>query len=122
MGIIVKNADASVSIIKYKEDDIMKSLHLKPGRNILTQATWDKIKDHSGFKRLINTDKVTINTEGDVAKAPASKADFVYVESLAGNEDGKDILKEYALGYDIVLNKKMTFENMLSDFKKKYGE
>jgi len=125
MGIIVKNQSLSTIEIRYRgenPEEGMKSMIFQPGRNILQPADWDKVRDHSGFVKYVNKDMFTINTEGEIAQKPAAKVDWTYVENLAGNEDGKDIMKEYALGFSIVLNKKMNFENMLGDFKEKYGE
>ena len=98
------------------------SVMIQPGRNIVTEELYEALKSHQEFKRYVNTDVITINTEGALAKKPAAEPDFTYVDSLAGQEDGKDILKEYALAWNINLNKKNTVENMISSFKEQYEE
>lgn len=122
MSVVIKNSSKATIDIRYRSEKGIKSLMIQPGRNILTQEMYDCIKGHSGFRGYLNRDMFTINTEGAVANTPSKDPDFDYVESLRGSEDGKDILKEYALAWSISLNKKNTIENMISDFTDQYKE
>ncbi len=122
MSVVIKNSAKATVTIRYKLMNTIKSILIQPGRNILTDSDYKDIKDHTGFKAYVNKDVFTINTEGATAKAPAKEPDFDYVESLIGREDGKDIIKEYALGWSIILNKKNTVENMVADFIAQYKE
>ena len=120
MSVVIKSQTKATIEFRVLDGTNMKSLLIQPGRNIVKEETYELLKNHDGFSRYINRDVITINTEGAVAKQPAKEPDFNYVDSLAGNEDGKDIIKEYALAWNINLNKKNTVENMIVAFKAEY--
>lgn len=122
MSVVIKNSHKASIQIRYKEMGSIKSMMFQPGRNVITDSQYKDISNHSGFVKYVNKDVFTINREGAVAKAPVKDPDFDYVETLIGQEDGKDILKEYALGWSIILNKKNTIENMVADFIAQYKE
>ena len=120
MSIVIKSQAKATNEFRYLDGDDMKSIMIQPGRNVVNEDIYDILKAHSGFKSYVDKDLITINTEGAVAKKAAKEPDFSYVESLAGQEDGKDIIKEYALAWNINLNKKKTVESMIAEFKEKY--
>ena len=122
MSVIIKSQGKATVEFRIAGEDGLKSIMVQPGRNIVEMDVYTKLKNHSGFQSFVNRDIITINTEGALARKPSKEPDFAYVDSLAGNEDGKDIIKEYALGWSITLNKKNTVENMISDFKEQYEE
>lgn len=122
MSVVVKNQNKATIEIRYKNMNSLKSILFQPGRNVLSDSLYKDISTHSGFVRYVNKDVFTINREGAVAKAAIKEPDFDYVETLIGQEDGKDILKEYALAWSIILNKKNTIENMVADFIAQYKE
>jgi hypothetical protein len=120
MSVVVKSQSKATIEFRVAVGNGLGSIIIQPGRNILTEENYDSLKQHDDFKRRVNNDTITINTEGSVAKKAAAEPDFNYVDSLLGNEDGKDIIKEYALAWDIKLNKKNTIENLIADFKEQY--
>ena len=120
MSVIVKSTDKSTNEFKVLTEGTMKSVMIKSGRNILDESVYESLKGHDGFVSFVNRDVITINTEGAIAKKAADKPDFTYAEGLIGQEDGKDVLKEYALAWSINLNKKNSIANMLADFKEQY--
>lgn len=120
MSVIIKSQGKATNEFRIIEDGAIKSIMIQPGRNIVTEEVYKSLKGHSGFDSFVNRDLITINTEGAVAQKAAKEPDFAYVEGLAGTEDGKDVIKEYALGWNINLNKKRNVENMISEFKEQY--
>lgn len=120
MSVIVKSAAKATKEYRYKTEEGLSKIVIQPGRNILTEEKYEILKNHGGFKLDLNKDKVTVNTEGTVAKQAKAEPDMAYIDTLLGVEDGKDILKEYALAWDITLNKKNTIENMIESFKAQY--
>ncbi len=120
MSIVVKSQTKSSIEFRIKGEDGLKSKMIQPGRNIITEEEYAVLKEHSGFMGFLNKDVITINTEGASVQSASKEPDFSYVEGLIGKEDGKDILKEYALAWSITLNKKMNIENMVADFKEQY--
>lgn len=122
MSVVIKSQAKATNEFRMLEDGKMKSIMIQPGRNVVDESVYENLKEHSGFVSFINRDVITINTEGKTARKPSKEPDFVYVESLAGNEDGKDVIKEYALQWNIKLNKKNTVENMITTFMDEYKE
>ena len=124
MSVVIKSQSKATIEVRYRADENteMKSIMIQPGRNIVTKEKYEILKNHGGFNRLVNRDMITINTEGAAAQRAAAEPDFGYVETLRGQEDGKDIIKEYALAWDIVLNKKNTIDNMIVMFREQYKE
>lgn len=122
MSVIVKSQAKATREIRCSIDGTRTSIMIQPGRNILTEEKYNVLKNHGGFAQLVNSDLITINTEGASARKAVAEPDFAYVETLRGTEDGKDVVKEYALGWDISLNKKNTIDNMIELFKEKYKE
>ena len=120
MSVVIKSSSKATNEFRVRVDGKIKSIMIQPERNVVNEDIYDALKEHSGFDSFVNRDIITINTAGKVAKKPAKEPDFVYVESLVGNEDGKDVIKEYALGWNITLNKKKNVENMIIDFKEQY--
>lgn len=120
MSVVIKSQAKATNEFRYLDGDELKSIMIQPGRNVVNEDVYETLKGHSGFKIYVDNDLITINTEGAVAKKAAKEPDFSYVESLAGTEDGKDVIKEYALAWNINLNKKMNVENMIADFKEQY--
>lgn len=120
MSVVIKSQSKATNEFRARIDGKMKSFMIQSGRNIVTEEVYDVLKEHSGFVSFVNRDIITINTEGSGARKAAKDPDFSYVEGLVGKEDGKDIIKEYALAWDINLNKKMNVENMVADFKAQY--
>ena len=120
MSVIIKSQSKATNEFRILDGEDLKSIMIQPGRNIVTKDNYTLLKGHSGFKSFVDRDVLTINTEGATAKSASKEPDFSYVEGLAGKEDGKDIIKEYALGWNITLNKKMNVENMITDFREKY--
>lgn len=120
MSVIVKSQANATYEFRVRSGDGLKSIMIQPGRNIINEDVYESLKKHSGFEGFVNRDVITINTEGAVARKAAKDPDFSYVDGLVGQEDGKDIIKEYALGWDIKLNKKNNVENMIADFKEQY--
>lgn len=122
MSVVIKSQAKATNEFRIMKGDELTSVMIQPGRNIVNEDIYDTLKGHSGFISFVNRDVITINTEGAVAKKAAATPDFSYVDSLAGQEDGKDIIKEYALAWNINLNKKMNVENMIASFKEQYEE
>jgi hypothetical protein len=120
MSVVIKSQAKATNEFRVLEDGNMKSIMIQPGRNVVNEDVYESLKAHSGFESFVNRDIITINTVGAIAKKAAKEPDFTYVEGLAGNEDGKDVIKEYALAWNINLNKKKTVENMILDFKEQY--
>lgn len=120
MSVIVKSQAKATNEFRVMQGEDLISIMVQPGRNIMTEENYALLKGHTGFISYVNRDLITINTEGAIAKNPAKDPDFNYVEGLAGKEDGKDIIKEYALAWNITLNKKMNVENMIASFKEQY--
>lgn len=120
MSVVIKSQTKATIEFRVNTGEQLKSVMIQPGRNIVNEDIYDLLKSHSGFTNYVNRDVITINTEGAIAQKPAAEPDFSYVETLAGTEDGKDIIKEYALAWDIKLNKKNTVENMVAEFKAQY--
>lgn len=120
MSVVIKSQAKASNEFRIMDDGNMKSVMIQPGRNIVNEDIYEKLQEHSGFVGLVNNDTITINTAGAVAKKAAAEPDMTYVDSLAGQEDGKDVLKEYALAWSVVLNKKMSIANMIADFKEQY--
>lgn len=120
MSVVIKSASNATIEYRLRGAKGLESVYVQPGRNIVSEEKYDKLSAHGGFKRDVNNDLITINTAGGVAKQAAKEPDFSYVEGLAGQEDGKDILKEYALAWDIKLSKKNTIEKMIEQFKEDY--
>ena len=120
MSVVIKSQAKATNEFRYMVEDNMQSIMIQPGRNVVNEDIYEILKDHTGFVNYVNKDIITINTEGAIAKKAAKEPDFSYVEGLAGNEDGKDVIKEYALAWNINLNKKKNVENMIADFKEQY--
>lgn len=120
MSVVIKSQHKASIEFRVWLGEKLGSVMIQPGRNIVTEETYESLKEQGSFKNYVNRDVITINTEGATAKSPAKEPDFNYVDSLVGNEDGKDIIKEYALAWNIKLNKKNTIENLIADFKAQY--
>ncbi len=120
MSVVIKSQAKATNEFRVLSGEDLISIMIQPGRNIVNEDIYEKLKEHSGFESFVNRDVITINTEGTVAKKAAKEPDFSYVDGLVGNEDGKDVIKEYALAWNINLNKKMNVENMIADFKEQY--
>jgi len=120
MSVVIKSQSKATIEFRILVKGNLKSIMVQPGRNVVNEDIYLELKAHSGFESFVNRDIITINTEGAVAQKAAKDPDFSYVEGLIGNEDGKDVIKEYALAWDIKLNKKQTVENMIADFKEQY--
>lgn len=120
MSVVIKSQSKATNDFRVAKGDQLISIMIQPGRNVINDDIYDLLKEHSGFVDAVNKDLITINTEGAIAKTGAKEPDFNYIESLIGNEDAKDIIKDYAVAWSITLNKKMNIENMIADFKAQY--
>lgn len=120
MSVVIKSSAKATNSFRILVDGALKSIMVHPGRNIVSEADYKTLSEHTGFTSFVNRDIMTINTAGAVAKKAAADPDFDYVDSLIGTEDGKDTIKDYAANWSITLNKKNTVENMVADFKAQY--
>ena len=120
MSVVVKSQSKATNEFRILKGDDLISIMVQPGRNVFNEDVYNLLKEHTGFISAVNKDIITINTEGAVAQKAAKEPDFNYVNGLIGTEDGKDVIKDYALGFSITLNKKMNIENMIADFKEQY--
>ena len=108
MSVVVKSQYDATNEFRVLKGDSLISIIVKPGRNVFNEDVYELLKEHSGFVIAVNRDIITINTAGAIAKKPAKEPDFVYADTLIGTEDGKDVIKDYALGFSIILNKKIS--------------
>lgn len=119
MSVIVKVLGAGTKTATYMEGDELKHIVLKTGRNKLSDADWDKIKNTPMIEKKLKFDEITFSdlVEPKAPVKPTSKPDLEVAKEFIGKEDGKDLIYDYAKEFDIILKRNMNIDNMFKDLE-----
>lgn len=125
MSVLVKNLTNGLRTVSYKDSKgLPKQVTFTPGRNRISDDLWAAVKDTDFVKRKLRFDELTVSdhTEESEVITAVDPLDLEVLESFVGQEDAKELIQEYADGWEIKLNGRKTSANMIEDLKTAHAE
>lgn len=121
MSVIVKVLTKGSKTAVYTEDGEQKRFTFEAGRNKVSDDLWKKVKNTDFIKNKLRKDEMTISmhVEAEEEILETKIVDWEKAEAFIGQDDGKDLMAEYALEFGIKLRKNLNISNMLEEFKEK---